>query len=108
MGFKAQSIVCGIKMTVKIENNTVQIKGRIDFTNVVSSTKVGMSSFDQMTQIIVDLKGLEHGDSSALALICAWIRSAKQLKKEIWFTNMPAFLQNLAKVSGVEALIPIR
>jgi ABC-type transporter Mla MlaB component len=95
-------------MTVKFENNVVQLAGRIDFANVVFSTKAGMGYFDKMAQISVDLKGLEQGDSSALALISAWIRCAKQLKKEIWFTNMPAFLQNLAKVSGVEALIPIR
>ena len=89
-------------------NNIQIIDGKIDFDNVVNSTAEGIKHFQNLKEIVVDLTKLQQGDSSALALITMWIRSAKALKKEIWFMNMPIFLQNLARVSGLEKLIPIR
>ena len=50
----------------------------------------------------IDMSGLEHADSAALAVMLALGRRATVEGRHIVFAAMPAVLESLARVYGVE------
>lgn len=79
----------------------------------------GTLTFDDATQVlasatalplpasgVVDLGGLTHADSSALAVLLALRRRAvAEGARPLEFTAMPATLDALARVYGIETLL---
>jgi phospholipid transport system transporter-binding protein len=67
--------------------------------------------FDAMEKIplpasgVVDFSGLAHADSSALAVLLALKRRAAAEHAPLQFVAMPAVLQSLARVYGIEAVL---
>jgi len=54
----------------------------------------------------VDLSGVEELDSSALALLLAWLREAKRQGRDLVFVNLPSGLTTIARLYGVADLLP--
>lgn len=54
---------------------------------------------------VVDFRGVSEVDSSAVALALEWLRQAEGDKAGLRFANLPAALQNLAKLYGVSELL---
>ena len=54
----------------------------------------------------VDLAGVGELDSSALALLLAWLREAKRLGAELSLANLPQGLTTIARLYGVAELLP--
>jgi len=54
----------------------------------------------------VDLSEVTELDSSALALLLAWLREAKAAGRALAFTNLPEALRTIARLYGVEDLLP--
>ena len=52
---------------------------------------------------VVDMGGLVHGDSAALAVLLALVRRANAEGRPISFVAMPPLLESLARVYGIEA-----
>ncbi len=55
----------------------------------------------------VDLSGLKGGDSAALAMLLAWFKRARQRQIKLSYTAFPPELLALARVCGVEELLPV-
>jgi phospholipid transport system transporter-binding protein len=55
----------------------------------------------------VDFGEVTEMDSAALALALAWLREARAAKREVTFANLPEALRTLAKLYGVEELLPL-
>jgi phospholipid transport system transporter-binding protein len=55
----------------------------------------------------VDLAEVTELDSALLALLLAWLREARAAKRELLFANLPQALQTLARLYGVEELLPL-
>jgi len=53
----------------------------------------------------VDLAGAGELDSSALALLLAWLREAKRLDRALSFSNLPQGLTTIARLYGVADLL---
>jgi phospholipid transport system transporter-binding protein len=83
------------------------VSGRIDLTNVVQACATGKNLIDTLNTVRVDLSGLEHADSSSLAMLVDWIRSAKVQHKNIVLYNLPPFLLDLGRVCGLDSILPI-
>ena len=47
-------------------------------------------------------------DSGLLALGLAWLREAREAKRELAFVNLPEALQTLSRLYGVENLLPVK
>jgi len=57
--------------------------------------------------LTIDLAGVVRGDSAGLALLIAWLRTAKQHHKRVRFLNVPSQLHEMAKVSGLEGVLSL-
>jgi phospholipid transport system transporter-binding protein len=55
---------------------------------------------------VADFGGVTEVDSSAVALVLEWRRRAERRKQALRLANVPAALQNLAKLYGVLELLP--
>lgn len=53
----------------------------------------------------VNLEGVSRSDSSAISVFLNWLRNAKENSNKILFINVPANLQSLLQLYGVESLI---
>jgi phospholipid transport system transporter-binding protein len=56
---------------------------------------------------IIDLSGVTEVDSSALALLLAWLRRAKARGIKVELRALPASLLALARLYGVDVLLPV-
>jgi phospholipid transport system transporter-binding protein len=56
-------------------------------------------------ETVFDLGGVKSADSSALALMLAWQRRAQAQGRSLKFINVPANVDALAKLYGVDGLI---
>ncbi len=57
--------------------------------------------------VTIDLAGVSRADSAGLALLLAWVKMARNQKAELSLKNFPDQLLAIAKVSGVDELLPI-
>lgn len=55
----------------------------------------------------VDLAEVTEMDSALLALLLAWLREAKAQRRELAFLNLPESLQTIARLYGVDGLLPV-
>jgi len=83
------------------------VSGRIDITNVAEARLLGISIMEPMSTVRIDLSGVQYADSSSLAMLVAWIRSAKVQHKDVTVINMPQFMLDLGRVCGLDAILPI-
>ena len=54
---------------------------------------------------VVDFGGVKEVDSAAVALALEWLRQADQAGAGLRLANLPAAMQNLAKLYGVSELL---
>jgi phospholipid transport system transporter-binding protein len=58
-------------------------------------------------ETVFDLGGVKSADSSGVALMLAWERRAKTAGRKLTYINVPAELESLARMYGVESLLPV-
>jgi len=80
----------------------------------------GALSFDDATRVlaaastlplpasgVVDLSGVAHADSAALAVLLALRRRATAEGKRLTFVSVPPMLDSLARVYGIEDILAV-
>jgi phospholipid transport system transporter-binding protein len=58
-------------------------------------------------ETVFDLGGIKSADSSGVALMLAWERKARAAGRQLTYVNVPANLDSLARLYGVESLLPL-
>lgn len=89
------------------KNSSIEVRGSIHFDNVMAVLAEGNALMKPLKTIKIDLKGLDQFDSSALALLTAWVAEAKKQHKVVQFLNIPKFMQAILKVCSLEDVLPI-
>jgi phospholipid transport system transporter-binding protein len=56
---------------------------------------------------MVDLSEVTEMDSSLLGALIEWLRYAKTKQRELSFTNLPEGLRTIARLYGVDTLLPL-
>ncbi len=80
--------------------------GDLSFTTVPALRGgLDIKSADR-TRISIDLAGVTRSDSAGLALLIEWLRESERLGKTITFLNMPAQMQSIARVCGLDGILP--
>jgi phospholipid transport system transporter-binding protein len=82
-----------------------KLSGRLNANSVVSVLKESHRRFEETKTVDVDLGGVTESDSSGLALLLEWLRLSRIADRAIHFTNLPAQIGALARISEVEDLV---
>lgn len=85
-----------------------QVRGRVGFGNLMQIRKEGEAAIAAAgDQVVVDLSGIENGNSAAVALLMAWFRAAEALEKSIRFVGARAEVRNIVELSGLTDVLPM-
>lgn len=85
-----------------------RIDGRVRFANLMEIREAGEAAIDAGGErVVIDLSGLENGNSAAVALLMAWYRAADAQDKSIRFVRAPVELENIIELSGLRDVLPI-
>ena len=87
------------------EGGRLVLSGPVTLANVAQVLEEGRRHLAEGAAT-VDLGEVSELDSSALALLLAWLRDAKAAGRAIAFANLPESLQTIARLYGVEDLLP--
>ena len=82
------------------------LSGPITLDNVVRVLEEGRRHIAEGVRS-VDLSEVTEMDSALLAMLLAWLRDARSHKRELTVANPPESLQTIARLYGVEQLLPI-
>jgi phospholipid transport system transporter-binding protein len=86
----------------------MQLSGVLDLDSVPDLLdKIEALSYEDSNAVAVDLRGVERADSAGVAVLIAWMRQARAAQRDIRFLNMPSQMLNIARVSGLDAILPL-
>lgn len=84
-------------------NGDCFVTGALDFANVPSLPLAVPGD----GEVAVDLSGVGRVDSAGVALLLEWVREARAHGRALVFRGMPAQLLAIARVSGVDTILPL-
>ena len=90
---------------IRREGERMVVSGALTLATVAAVLREGSAVIGQGVRT-VDLAEVGELDSSALALMLAWLREAKLQKRELRFANLPQGLTTIARLYGVADLLP--
>ena len=85
----------------------MQLSGVLDLDSVPELLSAIEALTYDASAVAVDLREVERADSAGVALLVAWMRSARQAQRDIRFLNMPSQMLNIARVSGLDEILPL-
>jgi phospholipid transport system transporter-binding protein len=90
-------------------NGRYRLSGDLDFDTVPVLLAQGAVMFAQQTggPLMVDLSGVKRTTSVGVALMIDWLRRARNAQTSIEFHNVPAQMLAMAKLSGLESILPL-
>jgi phospholipid transport system transporter-binding protein len=89
---------------IRREGDRMVLSGALTLGNVAQVLREGGAAIGEGVRT-VDLGEVGELDSSALALLLAWLREAKSRNASLSFTNLPQGLTTIAKLYGVAELL---
>ena len=90
---------------IRREGGRLVISGPVTLANVGGIMEEGRRHLEEGVKT-VDVGEVSELDSSLLAMLLAWLREARARERELEFANLPESLRTLAKLYGVETLLP--
>ena len=91
---------------IRREGRRIMLSGPVTLANVAAVLEEGRRHLEEGVRT-VDLAEVTEMDSSLLALMLAWLREAKSRRRELAFANPPESLRTIARLYGVNDLLPI-
>ena len=91
---------------IRREGGRIFVGGPVTLANVASLLEEGRRHIGEGVRA-VDLGEVTEMDSSMVALMLAWMRDARARGGELAFANLPASLRTIARLYGVDELIPV-
>lgn len=85
----------------------LRLEGQVDFTTARSLWQEGTALLSGDGSVTIDLAGVTRADSAGVALLIHWTRQQRELGGRIEFANIPDQMLALARVSGVDTILPL-
>ena len=98
-------------MAAEIQINStgqLTVTGELSLASIPELCKVGYQFINKCESPVFDLRNVIAEDNSGLALLTAWARFANQLNKPVCFINLPNQLLDIARLSRLEEILPIK
>jgi phospholipid transport system transporter-binding protein len=90
---------------IRRDGSRMVVGGPVTLANVKRVVEEGERQIDEGVRT-VDLSEVSEMDSSLLAALFAWLRHARRRERELAFTNLPDSLLTIARLYGVDELLP--
>jgi phospholipid transport system transporter-binding protein len=91
---------------IRRDGPRIIVGGPVTLANVAQVLAEGRQHLAEGVRT-VDLGEVTEMDSALLALALAWLRDARAAHHELTFANPPEALRIIARLYGVEALLPV-
>ena len=91
---------------IRRETGRIVVSGPVTLDNVAAVLEEGRRHLEEGVRT-VDLGEVTEMDSSLLAAMLAWLREARRGGRELAFANLPQSLSTIARLYGVDGLIPL-
>lgn len=88
------------------DGDSLQISGRLTIETVTGIFDTALQPAGK-AGLAVDLGRVEAVDSAAVSLLLSWLRRAQRDQVQLCFFNVPDNLLSLARLYGVDGLIPL-
>ena len=88
-----------------LDGERSRVVGLLEFATVTHLLPLGNAAIDSGHASVIDLGGVTGSDSSGLALLIEWLSVARAANRSLRYENMPAQLDQLARLSEVEELL---
>ena len=89
---------------IRRDGERMLVSGALTLASVAADLEQGKAAIAEGARSI-DLAEVGELDSSALALLLAWLREAKRQGRQLTFTNLPQGLTAIASLYGVAELL---
>jgi phospholipid transport system transporter-binding protein len=89
---------------IRRDGDRMMVSGPLTLAHVAAALNEGNQAIGEGVSSI-DLAEVGELDSSALALLLAWLREAKRRGRDLAFTNLPQGLTTIARLYGVAELL---
>jgi len=98
-----------IDTAVRPTGAVLAVSGVLDAESVLGLQASGAQWIkgDAPQQFTLDLADVQYSSSAGLALLLDWLRTAGACGKQARIAHMPADMQALVRVSGLENLLPV-
>jgi phospholipid transport system transporter-binding protein len=83
------------------------VSGELGFATVPGLLSSTARSMRGEGAIEVDLAGVTRADSAGLALLIEWTAASDRVGRKIRFIHVPAQLLSIARVCGLEEILPL-
>ena len=90
---------------IRRDGDRMIVSGPLTLAHVAAALGDGNGAISEGARS-VDLGEVSELDSSALALLLAWLREAKRRDGKLVFSNLPQGLTTIARLYGVAELLP--
>jgi phospholipid transport system transporter-binding protein len=90
---------------IRREGPRMLVSGPVTLANVAALLEEGRRYLGEGVET-VDLADVSEMDSALLALMLAWLRDAKANDRALSFANLPESLRTIARLYGVDRLLP--
>ena len=91
-----------------LSEGVIHVSGELNAASVPQLLVEALPLFQQSGQLVnIDLSDVSRADSSGLALLLDWMRSARQRQQQLSFRRLPPQMLEMARVSGIETLLPL-
>jgi phospholipid transport system transporter-binding protein len=91
---------------IRRESGRIVVSGAVTLANVAAVLEEGRRHLEEGVRT-VDLGEVTEMDSSLLAAMLGWLRDARLRGRELAFVNVPESLRTIARLYGVDSLIPV-
>lgn len=93
--------------TLAFDGDTLRVAGRLDADSVLALHREGCNWLAGVAPAScrIDLGGVGYSSSAGVALLLDWLRAAAAAGKQLAFTNLPAQMGSIVRISGLETLL---
>lgn len=91
---------------IEREGGRLHVRAPLTMVNARGLLAAGRSALQPGEQVF-DFSAVTEADSSAIAVMLGWLRSAEASRSTVKFAHIPAGVRSLAELYGVAELLPL-
>ncbi|RMF18035.1 MAG: anti-sigma factor antagonist [Gammaproteobacteria bacterium] len=93
---------------VQREGPRVQLSGTVEHASAVAAREALVRALDGLSgEVVLELSGLESASSVSISVLLRVMAEADRRKLELRLESMPRRLFEMARVSGLDSILPI-